>query len=140
MLIRRSGIQTRWFFHKGKKIQKSQATFLKFPARIYFYTLHSSTFTLCLTEPKNINMKFNKIFVTVGTTEFNNLIKKLQTDEVYEILKNHLICEEIKIQIGRGEKFDFGNFKEIKVEIFDLKDSIAKDIEEADLVSRSRAL
>lgn len=80
-------------------------------------------------------MKFRKIFVTVGTTQFNDLINKLQTDEVYEILKNHLKCEEMKIQIGKGEKINFDNFKGIKVEIFDLKDSIAKDIEEADLVS-----
>lgn len=80
-------------------------------------------------------MKFKKIFVTVGTTEFNNLIKKLQSDEVYEILKNHLKCEKLKIQIGKGEKIKFDNFKEIEVEIFDLKESIASDIEEADLVS-----
>lgn len=82
-------------------------------------------------------MKYEKIFVTVGTTEFNNLIQKLQTDEVYEILKNHFKCKEIKIQIGKGDKIKFDNFKDIKVEIFDLKDSqsIASDIDEANLVS-----
>lgn len=79
-------------------------------------------------------MKFNKIFVTVGTTEFNNLITKISDPEVYQILKNHLGCEELKLQIGRGEKIKFDNFDGIKVEIFDLKDSIADDIEEADLV------
>lgn len=79
-------------------------------------------------------MKFNKIFVTVGTTEFNNLIAKINEPEVYQILRNHLGCRELKLQIGRGEKIDFDNFDGIKVEIFDLKDSIADDIEEADLV------
>lgn len=80
-------------------------------------------------------MKFKKIFVTVGTTEFNDLIKELQSDKVYETLKNDLKCDEIKIQIGKGEKINFDNYKNIKVEIFDLKDSIASDIEEADLVN-----
>lgn len=80
-------------------------------------------------------MKFRKIFVTVGTTEFTSLIKKLQTDEVYKILQNHLGCEELTIQIGRGEKIEFKNFKSIKVDIFDLKESIASDIDSADLVS-----
>lgn len=79
-------------------------------------------------------MKFNKIFVTVGTTEFNNLITKISDPEVYQILKNHLGCKELKLQIGRGEKIKFDIFDGIKVEIFDLKDSIADYIEEADLV------
>lgn len=80
-------------------------------------------------------MKFRKIFVTVGTTEFNNLIKKLQTDEVYKILRDHLQCEELTIQIGRGEKIEFKHFKGITVEVFDLKESIASYIDKADLVS-----
>jgi UDP-N-acetylglucosamine transferase subunit ALG13 len=78
-------------------------------------------------------MKFKNIFVTVGTTEFNSLIKKLQSEEVYKILKNHLGCEKLVLQIGHGEKISFAKF-ELKVEIFDLKESIMEDIERADLV------
>ena len=81
-------------------------------------------------------MKFNKVFVTVGTTEFNNLIKKISEPEFYEVLKDHLGCQKLKIQIGRGEKFNFDHFKEIEVEVFNLKDSIINDIAEADLVRR----
>lgn len=79
-------------------------------------------------------MKFEKIFVTVGTTEFNNLIRKLSEPEAYEILKNQLGCKEMKLQIGSGEKFSFEHFKGIMVEVFELKASIAGDIEAADLV------
>lgn len=78
--------------------------------------------------------KFQRIFVTVGTTEFNSLIKKLQTDEVYEILKNLLGCTNLILQIGHGEKINFNNFKDIDVDIFDLKETIASDISNADLV------
>jgi beta-1,4-N-acetylglucosaminyltransferase len=79
-------------------------------------------------------MKYEKIFVTVGTTEFNNLVRKLNEKEVYQILRSHLGCKKLKIQIGQGEKVDF-NYPHIKVEMFTLKDSIAKEIDEADLVS-----
>lgn len=81
-------------------------------------------------------MKFPKIFISVGTTEFNNLIKKTSDPEIYKILKEHLGCEDLKIQIGRGEKIDFSHFNGIKVEVFDLKDSIAGDIDAADLVRK----
>jgi beta-1,4-N-acetylglucosaminyltransferase len=78
--------------------------------------------------------KFKKIFVTVGTTEFNSLVKKISSKEIYELLKNHLGCEELTIQIGRGEKINFDHFHGIKVEIFELKESISDDIMDADLV------
>lgn len=79
-------------------------------------------------------MKFKKIFVTVGTTEFNELIAKLTETATYEVFKN-IGCEQLTVQIGRGEKKDFSHFDGIKVDVFDLKKSIAEDIEAADLVS-----
>jgi UDP-N-acetylglucosamine transferase subunit ALG13 len=79
-------------------------------------------------------MKFGKIFVTVGTTEFDSLIKKISESEVCKILRNHLECDELKLQIGNGEKIKFENSFGMKIEIFDLKPSIADDIEDADLV------
>ena len=79
-------------------------------------------------------MEFKKIFVTVGTTEFNNLIEKLSEKEVYEILKCRLKCKELIIQRGKGKEIDFSHFKDINVQQFDLKTSIENDIIEADLV------
>lgn len=71
-------------------------------------------------------MKFRKIFITVGTTEFNSLITRVSEPELYEIFKNHLGCEELTLQIGNGENISFDMFHGIKVEVFGLKDSIAK--------------
>ncbi|CRL05232.1 CLUMA_CG018221, isoform A [Clunio marinus] len=79
-------------------------------------------------------MKFETIFVTVGTTEFNDLIRKLSKDEVFQLFKEHLGCKNLTIQIGKGESVSFDHFKGIEVEIFDLKKSILEDIEKADLV------
>lgn len=79
-------------------------------------------------------MEFKKIFVTVGTTEFNQLIAKLSELEVYEILKKHFKCEKLSLQIGSGMEIQFDNYEDIDVDIFRLKNSIANDIESADLV------
>ena len=80
-------------------------------------------------------MNFRKIFVTVGTTQFDDLIEKLNKPEMYDVFKNHLWCTKLKLQIGRGKKIEFKDFEDIQVEFFDLKESIYQDIEEADLVS-----
>lgn len=85
-------------------------------------------------------MKFKKIFVTVGTTEFSDLIAKLAEPETYEVLKNDLGCEELTVQTGRGESIDFGHFHGIKVETFGVKNSIADEIEAADLVRRQESV
>ncbi|CAO1433883.1 unnamed protein product [Diamesa tonsa] len=79
-------------------------------------------------------MEYKNIFVTVGTTEFDSLLKKLSERELYDVLKNHLGCKELTIQYGRGEKVEFKDFDDIKVQMFGLKDSILDDIESADLV------
>lgn len=79
-------------------------------------------------------MEFKRIFVTVGTTEFDNLIEKLSEKEVYEILKNQFKCKELIIQRGNGKEIDFSHFKDINVQQFDLKTSIEQDIKYADLV------
>lgn len=79
-------------------------------------------------------MRFKKIFVTVGTTEFDDLITKVSEQEVFRILKESLGCEQLTLQIGRGKKISFDHFHGIEVETFDLKDSIAADIDDADLV------
>lgn len=82
-------------------------------------------------------MEYKKIFVTVGTTEFDSLLKRLGERDLYDILKNHLGCKELTIQYGRGEKVEFKDFDDIKVQMFGLKESILDDIESADLVSKN---
>lgn len=79
-------------------------------------------------------MNFPKIFVTVGTTEFPELIERLNQMELYEILRNKLKCEKLKVQFGHGKKLTFKKFEGIQVEQFDLKPDIKSDIEEADLI------
>jgi beta-1,4-N-acetylglucosaminyltransferase len=79
-------------------------------------------------------MNFPKIFVTVGTTEFSELIEKLSQEELYDILKNQLNCKKLTIQFGHGKVLDFNKFEDIQVEQFDLKSDIKMDIEEADLI------
>lgn len=80
-------------------------------------------------------MKFKKIFITVGTTEFNQLIQRVSEKEIHEILKDQLGCEKLSLQIGNGKKIEFSNLDGIDVDVFTLKSSITDDIEAADLVS-----
>jgi UDP-N-acetylglucosamine transferase subunit ALG13 len=79
-------------------------------------------------------MKFKKIFVTVGTTEFDQLIKLINQDDILNIIKNHLGCERLTLQIGKGEEIGFKKTKGIEIEMFTLKSSILEDIRTADLV------
>lgn len=79
-------------------------------------------------------MKFKNIFVTVGTTEFDNLILRLSEADLYDLIKNHLGCQKLSIQIGNGKGADFTQFKGIEMDVFTLKDSISNNIVEADLV------
>lgn len=48
-----------------------------------------------------MNISFKRIFVTVGTTEFENLIKQIDNEAFINILLQ-LNCKELIIQIGRG--------------------------------------
>lgn len=79
-------------------------------------------------------MRFKKIFVTVGTTEFNQLVEKFTKLEVHETL-NSLGCELLTLQIGTGKEYSFENLTGIKVEVFSLKTTVADEIKAADLVS-----
>lgn len=80
-------------------------------------------------------MTFKNIFVTVGTTQFNDLINTLATPDVSKTLKS-LGCENLTLQIGNGEEVDFllPELKGIKIELYRLKPTIIDDIKSADLV------
>lgn len=82
---------------------------------------------------------YKKVFVTVGTTKFNELIKCLQSVDVLDELQ-HLGCERLLIQLGTGDEIDEKSIENIrqshKIEVifYRLKPNIAEDIASADLV------
>ncbi|XP_077428419.1 UDP-N-acetylglucosamine transferase subunit ALG13 [Vanacampus margaritifer] len=74
------------------------------------------------------------VFVTVGTTSFDDLIEEVTSAEAIKALK----CrgyERLVLQVGRGLFLpDPQNFPHITMELFRFKASIAKDMEQADLI------
>ncbi|XP_053698457.1 UDP-N-acetylglucosamine transferase subunit ALG13 homolog [Sabethes cyaneus] len=79
---------------------------------------------------------YERVFVTVGTTQFEELIDKITEQAIVDELRR-LGCRKLHLQIGRGKdpiisKAIFGN--DIEVKLFDLKTSIIEDIQQADLV------
>ncbi|XP_076015653.1 UDP-N-acetylglucosamine transferase subunit ALG13 [Genypterus blacodes] len=74
------------------------------------------------------------VFVTVGTTSFDELIESITTTEAIQALKN-LGYEHLVLQVGRGSVLPAPeSFPHVKLEAFRFKDSIAEDIKQADLV------
>lgn len=83
-------------------------------------------------------MKLNSIFVTVGTTNFNALIKEITTDRVLSLLKDKG-CHRLVLQVGNGKwTIDAASIAAqhgIRVEQYDFKkDGIESDILAADLI------
>jgi beta-1,4-N-acetylglucosaminyltransferase len=78
-------------------------------------------------------MAFNNVFVTVGTTEFNQLVEQVCSDEISMQLKS-LGCKSLKIQHGRGPAPNVDQLDGVTATCFDLKPSITDDIQNADLV------
>jgi UDP-N-acetylglucosamine transferase subunit ALG13 len=83
-------------------------------------------------------MSWNCVFVTVGTTDFNDLIVILGMERFVIYLANHS-CQRLIIQYGRGNELSenvrincqrYG----IKLEAYRFKDSLDKDMEAADLI------
>lgn len=77
-------------------------------------------------------MEFKTVFITVGTTCFEELIDEVNTKDTVEALKK-LGCKKLVIQYGRGKTPDVA-FEGLEVESYSLKSSITPDIEAADLV------
>ncbi|KXJ77884.1 hypothetical protein RP20_CCG006213 [Aedes albopictus] len=79
---------------------------------------------------------YERVFVTVGTTQFEDLIDTVIDAPVISELRR-MGCRKLVLQIGRGKdpKIDkelLGN--DVEVRFYDLKASIAEDIQQADLV------
>ncbi|XP_065844230.1 UDP-N-acetylglucosamine transferase subunit ALG13-like [Oscarella lobularis] len=73
------------------------------------------------------------VFVTVGTTGFDELIRKVTTERVKAVLAERGY-DRLTLQIGRGDFQPETSSSLPKTEFYRFKDSIAEDIKSASLV------
>ncbi|XP_070769691.1 UDP-N-acetylglucosamine transferase subunit ALG13 isoform X2 [Enoplosus armatus] len=74
------------------------------------------------------------VFVTIGTTSFDELIESITCPESVQALKARGY-ERLVLQVGRGSLLpDADSCPHVRLEAFRFKDSIAEDIKQADLV------
>lgn len=84
-------------------------------------------------------VKLDRIFVTVGTTEFNDLVEVILSDDTLGQLKRYN-CKQLIIQFGTGNEIDDSTIKSIQqnysieVHCYRLKPNILSDISASDLV------
>lgn len=82
---------------------------------------------------------FPSIFVTVGTTLFDDLIDTISSDEILTLLQC-VQCKLLKIQYGAGKPVDSDAIARaarqfsIQIECYDFKANILSDINASDLV------
>lgn len=81
-----------------------------------------------------MSKKYQKCFITVGTTRFDLLVETILTPTVLSSLKK-LGCKVITFQIGNSD-FQPGIYDKegVQINAYRFKDSISDDIENADLV------
>uniref|UniRef100_A0A2M3ZDC5 UDP-N-acetylglucosamine transferase subunit ALG13 n=1 Tax=Anopheles braziliensis TaxID=58242 RepID=A0A2M3ZDC5_9DIPT len=83
-----------------------------------------------------IQKSFRNVFVTVGTTQFEELVESVLSTEVLQQLET-LGCETLTIQRGKGATPDLPDIQKrtkIRLTSYDLKPAIGDDIRQADLV------
>ncbi|XP_060904303.1 UDP-N-acetylglucosamine transferase subunit ALG13 homolog [Labrus mixtus] len=74
------------------------------------------------------------VFVTVGTTSFDELSNTITCPESVQALKARG-CERLVLQVGRGSVVPAADScPQVKLEVFRFKDSIAEDMKQADLI------
>uniref|UniRef100_A0A1A7X791 UDP-N-acetylglucosamine transferase subunit ALG13 n=1 Tax=Iconisemion striatum TaxID=60296 RepID=A0A1A7X791_9TELE len=74
------------------------------------------------------------VFVTVGTTSFDELIERITSSEVTQEMKIRGY-ERLVLQVGRGSVLPAADScSHVRLEAFRFKDSIAEDMTQADLV------
>lgn len=79
---------------------------------------------------------YENVFVTVGTTQFEDLINMVTSEPVVTQLRR-MGCRKLMLQVGRGKHPALAKSMcgpDIEVRFYDLKSSIAEDIRQADLV------
>ncbi|KRZ71162.1 Intersectin-1 [Trichinella papuae] len=79
--------------------------------------------------------KYFRLFVTVGSTEFDDLIATVTSDSVLSALKS-IGVGEIRLQIGRGRHESLSDLQitEPSIDFYRYKNSLAEDLKWADLV------
>lgn len=83
--------------------------------------------------------EFKQIFVTVGTTKFDELVNCLSSTVTLDELRR-IGCKKLLIQIGSGEEISkeiiasVRNTHQIEICFYRLKPNIAEDIASADLI------
>lgn len=86
-----------------------------------------------------IMANFANIFVTVGTTQFDDLVEIIASDNILALL-HRIQCKILKIQIGNGKWINETIIEraksqyEIKIECYNFKCNILSDIMSSDLV------
>ena len=78
--------------------------------------------------------KINSIFVTVGTTKFESLIKVIDSVEFQKMVFESFGCSEILVQIGQGLCVPRSHHSGVEVVSYRLKPDIKKDMQNADLI------
>lgn len=84
-------------------------------------------------------IEFSSIFITVGTTQFQDLIDVIISDEILTQFQRFQ-CKELKIQYGAGREIDSATIDRIQkqysinIKCFDFKANIQPDIISSDLV------
>ncbi|XP_071614332.1 UDP-N-acetylglucosamine transferase subunit ALG13 [Heliangelus exortis] len=74
------------------------------------------------------------VFVTVGTTSFDDLIETVCSPETLQVLQNRGY-QKLVLQVGRGALEPVpGSIQAVAVEVFRFKDSVAEELRRADLV------
>ncbi|XP_026534367.1 putative bifunctional UDP-N-acetylglucosamine transferase and deubiquitinase ALG13 [Notechis scutatus] len=76
----------------------------------------------------------NSVFVTVGTTSFDDLIVAVTTPEATQALQD-LGCRKLVLQVGRGKECpDSFSTATFTLEVFRFKSSLSEDVKKADLI------
>lgn len=84
-------------------------------------------------------LSFPSIFVTVGTTRFDDLVDTILTDQILASLQL-VQCKCLKIQYGAGKPIDSNAIERVRqqfsidIECYDFKAHILSDISASDLV------
>nr|CAH0110529.1 unnamed protein product [Daphnia galeata] len=84
----------------------------------------------------NVSLKESgnkNVFVTVGSTQFDELVTQVLHPNTLEILEDEGFTHLI-VQIGRGVEPTIPNSRRIKISCYHFKESISSDLEEASLI------
>ena len=79
-------------------------------------------------------MKAPKIFVTVGTTQFDELVSVIDSKQFQTMAHEIFATREIVVQIGKGAIEPISRCEKIKVTSYRLKPDIKEDMTSADMI------